>query len=203
MIQVISLGVALLLVVLAGLFACGEASLGSFSRARSTELLMEERPGAVTLARVVEDRARYLNTALFARLGCEIFAIVLVSMVLYDLIRTDWLQVVAPALIMLVVSYIAWGVAPRTLGRQHATTVALAFAGPIRVLTTVMGPLARLLIAIGNALTPGKGFRQGPFSSEAELRELVDIAEATELIESGERQMIHSVFELGDTVVRE
>ena len=203
MIQVISLAVALLLVVLAGLFACGEAALGSFSRARTTELLVEQRAGAATLARVVDDRARYLNTALFARLACEIFAIVLVSMVLYDLILTDWLQVVAPALIMLVVSYIAWGVAPRTLGRQHATVVALAFAGPIRVLTTVMGPLPRLLIAVGNALTPGKGFRHGPFSTEAELRELVDIAEASELIESEERRMIHSVFELGDTVVRE
>jgi len=56
---------------------------------------------------------------------------------------------------------------------------------------------------IGNALTPGKGFVDGPFSTEAELREMVDLAEASELIESGERQMIHSVFDLGDTIVKE
>ena len=70
-------------------------------------------------------------------------------------------------------------------------------------MTTVLGPLPRLLILIGNALTPGKGFREGPFYTETELRELVDIAEASALIESGERKMIHSVFELGDTTVRE
>ena len=70
-------------------------------------------------------------------------------------------------------------------------------------LTTVLGPLPRLLILIGNALTPGKGFSEGPFATEAELRELVDLAERSELIESGERQMIHSVFDLGDTIVRE
>ena len=52
-------------------------------------------------------------------------------------------------------------------------------------------------------ITPGRGFSEGPFSSEAELRELVDLAEASQVIESGERQMIHSVFELGDTIVRE
>ena len=40
----------------------------------------------------------------------------------------------------------------------------------------MLGPLARLLVAFGNALTPGRGFRDGPFASEAELRELVDIA---------------------------
>ena len=56
---------------------------------------------------------------------------------------------------------------------------------------------------IGNALTPGEGFREGPFATEAELRELVDLAEAGRVIESGERKMIHSVFELGDTIVRE
>jgi CBS domain containing-hemolysin-like protein len=60
-----------------------------------------------------------------------------------------------------------------------------------------------VLIAVGNAITPGKGFSEGPFASEAELRELVDLAEASSLIESDERAMIHSVFELGDTIVRE
>jgi CBS domain containing-hemolysin-like protein len=69
--------------------------------------------------------------------------------------------------------------------------------------TTVLGPFPRLLILIGNALTPGKGFTDGPFATEAELRELVDLAEASEVIESGERKMIHSVFDLGDTIVRE
>ncbi|HEY6738109.1 MAG TPA: hemolysin family protein, partial [Actinopolymorphaceae bacterium] len=67
----------------------------------------------------------------------------------------------------------------------------------------ILGPIPRLLILLGNALTPGKGFREGPFATEAELRELVDIAEASAVIESGEREMIHSVFELGDTIVRE
>ena len=66
-----------------------------------------------------------------------------------------------------------------------------------------MGPLPRLLILLGNAITPGKGFSEGPFSSEAELREMVDLAEASSVIESGESKMIHSVFELGDTSVRE
>jgi CBS domain containing-hemolysin-like protein len=66
-----------------------------------------------------------------------------------------------------------------------------------------MGPVPSLLILIGNALTPGKGFRRGPFASEAELRAAVDLAEKESLIEDEERRMVHSVFELGDTLVRE
>jgi CBS domain containing-hemolysin-like protein len=94
-------------------------------------------------------------------------------------------------------------VGPRTLGRQHSEAISLAGAGLVLGLGRVLGPVPQLLILIGNAITPGKGFSEGPFSSEAELREMVDLAEASSLIESGESKMIHSVFELGDTFVRE
>jgi CBS domain containing-hemolysin-like protein len=59
------------------------------------------------------------------------------------------------------------------------------------------------LITIGNALTPGKGFKSGPFANEAELRDLVDQAHERGLVEESEHEMIHSVFELGDTLIRE
>src|SRR5438067_8164725 len=104
---------------------------------------------------------------------------------------------------MTVVSYVFVGVAPRTVGRQHAVRVGL-LAAPVSVaLARLLGPLPQLLIALGNALTPGRGFRDGPFASEAELRDLVDLAEERHVIEPGEREMIHSVFELGDTIARE
>src|SRR6476469_7438573 len=104
---------------------------------------------------------------------------------------------------MLVVSFVVIGVAPRTLGRQHSERVALVSAAPLGAVTRILGPLPQLLILVGNAITPGKGFAEGPFSTETELRELVDLAEASAVIESGERRMIHSVFELGDTSARE
>ncbi len=95
------------------------------------------------------------------------------------------------------------GVGPRTLGRQHPYRVGMLVAAPVRALATLLGPLTKLLILVGNAITPGQGFRQGPFSSEVELRELVDMASTSGVVDEDERQMIHSVFELGDTLVRE
>ena len=174
------------------------------------------RPAPARLLVIVEDPPRYLNTALFLRMLTEIAAIVLVTVVMLDLIvprggsesgpQTDgdrWWAMLASLAIMLVVSFVVIGVAPRTLGRQHSERVALLSAGPLIAFTKVLGPVPRLLILVGNAITPGRGFSEGPFASEAELRELVDLAEASSVIESGERQMIHSVFELGDTLVRE
>src|ERR687890_277282 len=99
------------------------------------------------------------------------------------------LFVVAAVAGMTVVSYVFVGVAPRTIGRQQAEGVALRGAGLAHALTKVFGPVPRLLILLGNALTPGKGFREGPFASEAELRAVVDLAEKDELIEDTERRM--------------
>ena len=195
--------VALVLVVLAGVMAAGEAALSSFSRARAERLVEHGAPGAARVQRIVEDPPRYLNTALFVRTVCEISAIVLVALVVFGIFAATWQRVLITAGSMIVVSYVFWGVAPRTLGQQHHDRIACALAGPLVLLTTVLGPFPRLLILVGNALTPGKGFEEGPFATEAELRELVDLAEKSELIHSGERQMIHSVFDLGDTIVRE
>src|SRR5699024_7357761 len=105
--------------------------------------------------------------------------------------------------IMVLITFVVVGVSPRTLGRQHSARVAL-IAAPVMVwLQRILGPLARLLVAFGNAVTPGGGYRDGPFRSEAELRDLLDIAGERSLIEEEERDMLHSVFELGDTLARE
>ncbi|MDN4162879.1 hemolysin family protein [Nocardioides abyssi] len=192
------------LVVLAGLFSAVDAGIGAFSRARAEELVGEERAGAKKLVALLDEPVRFLNTALFLRLLCEVAAIVLVTLQIDEGVDGAWwASVLLTIAIMLVVSFVVIGVAPRTLGRQHSETVALYSAGPLMALSKVLGPLPRLLIVVGNALTPGKGFREGPFSTETELRELVDLAEASAVIESGERRMIHSVFELGDTTARE
>ncbi|HEU5038737.1 MAG TPA: hemolysin family protein [Nocardioides sp.] len=192
------------LVLVAGLLSAAEAALAGFSRARADELDDERRPGARRVLRILDDPPRYLNTALFLRLLAETAAIVLATLMIQDAMDGGrWAVVLVSVAVMLVISFVVIGVGPRTLGRQHAERIALGSAAVIIAVTQVLGPIPRLLIAVGNALTPGKGFSEGPFASEAELREMVDLAEASQLIESDERAMIHSVFELGDTIVRE
>ena len=191
------------LVFLAGLFSAADAALSSFSHARAEEIAAEGRAGSKRLLQILDDPPRYLNTTLLLRMACEVGAIVLVTLLVADYVDGWWPAVLSSVGVMLVVSFVVVGVAPRTLGRQHATQVALVSAAPLLVIARILGPIPKLLILIGNAITPGRGFSEGPFSTETELRELVDLAEASAVIESGERKMIHSVFELGDTSVRE
>jgi CBS domain containing-hemolysin-like protein len=144
-----------------------------------------------------------VNLLLLLRLTCELVATVLFTVACLNLIKPAGLAMLVAGLGMIVVSYVLVGVGPRTIGRQHPYAVGLIFAGPVRVLGLLLGPLSRLLIVIGNAITPGRGFREGPFSSEVELRELVDMAQERGVVDEDEREMIHSVFELRATIARE
>ena len=190
-------------ILVAFVIAAAESSLSRLSRHRSGELVEEGRRGAVALAAIVADSAAYLSVAAFVRVLAESAAAVLITLAVVDIVDGFWRALLTSIGVMAVISFVLVGVSPRTLGRQHADRVALLSAPVLVALRRVLGPVARLLVTLGNAVTPGRGYRDGPFESEAELRDLVDMAEEALLIEAGERQMIHSVFELGDTVVRE
>ncbi len=199
----ILLGVALACVLVAGFVTTIESALQSFSKSRAEAHLKLGARGADKLVQVMQDPAPTLNTSLFLRMVFEISAIALVAVVVFGRFDALWERLLYTIAPMTIVSFVLLGVAARTLGRQHADFIALRTVGFIGALTTVVGPIPQILIVLGNLITPGKGFTDGPFNSEAELRELVDIAEASDLIEAGERRMIHQVFELGDTIVKE
>ena len=190
----------ILLLGFAGFLAATESALTSISRVLIEQL--ERKRGGELLRKFSLQPAKYLNVILLVRKTCELTATVLLASILlrnYPSAQAMSLTV----LIMVIVSYVVVGVGPRTIGKQHPHTWARAGIGVAFFLAFILGPVTKLLIAIGNAITPGVGFRTGPFTNEAELRDLVDQAHERGLVESDEHEMIHSVFELGDTLVRE
>lgn len=194
---------AILAIVVAYLYATAEAALGHVSGVRVAELREQGRAGSAALSTVIGDTAGYLSVIAFVRVVGEAVAAVLVTVAVVESVDGRLRSLAVAVGAMVLVSFVLVGVSPRTLGRQHSDRVALV-AAPFVVWTRrLLGPLARLLVLFGNAVTPGKGYRDGPFRSEAELRGLVDMARDSALIEATERAMIHSVFELGDTLARE
>jgi CBS domain containing-hemolysin-like protein len=195
--------VAVAATLIASLLAAAETALQRMSRHRAEQLVEEERRGATALLRIVTDSAPYLAVATFVRVTAEALTAVAVAVAVDTRTDSHWQTALLAVGIMAVVSFIGVGVSPRTVGRQHVEPVALLAAPVVSLLRTVLGPLAKALVTIGNAVTPGRGYSEGPFASEAELRDLVDLAGESSVIEAEEREMIHSIFELGDTVTRE
>ncbi|MDO5696408.1 MAG: hemolysin family protein [Dermatophilus congolensis] len=185
------------------LLAAAEAAIKKISPSHVRSLVEDERRGAEKLQLISDDSASYLSVTTFVRVTLEMTAAVLVTMGFEDVFTETWKVLAASVGVMVIASFVIVGVSPATLGQQHSESISLMAAPNIVRLRKVLSPLARLLIMLGNAVTPGKGYRDGPFESEAELRELVDLAGESRIIEEGERTMLHSVIDLGDTVVRE
>lgn len=183
--------------------AAAESAVSRVSHSAAAECLENGRRGAASLTRILDDAAGYLAVSTFVRVAAETTAAVLVTVVCVQRIPNNTQAMLAAIGVMVLVSFVIVGVSPRTVGRQHAETVALRSAPVLVLLRKILYPVAFLLVVIGNAFTPGKGYKDGPFASEAELRDLVDLAGESRVIENDEREMIHSVFELGDTVARE
>ncbi|WP_289018935.1 hemolysin family protein [uncultured Ornithinimicrobium sp.] len=195
--------VAIVATVVAFLLTAGETALQRVTRHRAEQLADEGRSGARALLRISAEPAPYLAVATFVRVTAEAATAVAVTVAVDMVTDSHWQTALVATGIMAVVSFVVVGVSPRTLGRQHSEAVALTAAPVVRLLRLLLGAVAKLLVVFANAVTPGRGYAEGPFATESELRELVDIAGDSAVIEDEERDMIHSIFELGDTVVRE
>lgn len=187
----------------AAYFAAIQEAFSTLTKGRAHKLADDAVPKAGTVEEIAADPAPTVSTASFLCLVGEVgFAVVVVHLFVTRWPSAVWAPIIA-GLIVLVVLFIVISVGARTVGRQHTIGVALGTGPLMKVLTAVLFFIPQVLILIGNAITPGRGFPDGPFASEDELREYVELAEASNQIEADERKMIYSVFDLGDTLVRE
>ena len=191
------------LLIFAGFLAASESALTSLSRLLIEQIVDAKPNYAKRFSRFTENPARYLNVLLLVRKSCELTATVLVAAAFIEITDNKALALTQTIVLMVAISYVIVGVGPRTLGKQNALSWSKSAIITADLLSKLLGPLTNLLIAVGNAITPGKGFKTGPFSTEAEFRDLVDQASESGFVEESEREMIHSVFDLGETMVRE
>ena len=192
---------AILLVAFGGLMAAVDAAIVSQSRADIAELADESRSKR-SLRAIAADTGAHLNAINFVRIIAETTAAVLVTLVFATTIDQIWLALLLSALLMTAVSFVLVGASPRSVGRAHPRTLLRLTAVLVHFLRVLLGPVANALVALGNRVTPGRS-RLATFTSEDQLLSMVDEATELDVIEEDDRELIHSIFEFSETVVRE
>jgi putative hemolysin len=194
-------GVALAF-VLSAVLALAETAFTKMNRIRALALEEEGRKNASKLAKLLETPERTINSVLLLLLVCQFTAATLVGVLV---------EAAGPAGVILgtvgevVVFFVFSEVAPKTYAIQNTDRAALGLT-PLLWWMTRFAPLRGLtsgLIGCANVILPGRGIKQGPFVTEEDLRTMANVAADEEVIEREERRLIHSIFEFGDTVVRE
>jgi CBS domain containing-hemolysin-like protein len=191
------------LALFAGLCASADTALLRVSRAGAKELASSAGEPSPPLQSVLAEVPKYIAVLLLTRIAAELTATLFVAFAFMHWFGPPWHGFLIAAAVMTVVIYVVAGIGPRTLGRQYAASIADRAASIMQPIVRAMGPIPVMLLAAGRVL--GRDNRQpsGPTGEEEDLRGLVDLLERRRVIEPGERAMIHSVFELGDTIVRE
>ena len=199
------LGAVAVLQLIAAYLALAETSLTRMNRIRAMHLEEQGRPGARQLARLIENPATFLNLVLLLVLITQSLATAL-----FNTVMTRWfgsgVGVAVSVISITLITFVLAEVAPKTYAVQQTDRVALWITPSIYFLTRLplLGPLTKLLIWLGNVFAPGRGLKTGPFApSEDEVKATVDEASKGGEIEDEEREMIHSIFEFGDTILRE
>ena len=184
-------------------FAMAETALVRMNRIRAMTLEEEGRRGAVRLAALLEEPENALNLILLFLLICQLTAGTLVGVLAEG--RLGGYGILVGTVVEVIVFFVIAEVAPKTYAVQHTENAALRLARPLSALVHFppLRAFSKLLIGVANVLLPGKGLKKGPYTTEEDIRQMADVAAEEKVIEREERRLIHSIFEFGDTVVRE
>ncbi len=183
--------------------AVAETAFTRMNRIRALSLEEEGRRGARRLAIMLERPERTLNVLLLLILVCQMTSASLLGVLLEGTIGGA--GIVVGLALQIIVYFVIGEVAPKTYAIQHVDRAALALTPFLWSISNFppLRLLSRGLIGLANVLLPGRGIKEGPFVTEEDLRTMADVAADEKAIEREERRLIHSIFEFGDTVVRE
>ena len=193
---------AVIVLALGALLSAGESALLRFTRAAADDLVEEGRRGAARVRRLAEHRTRVLGALSVARVAVDMLAAVLITLAASGLVRAWW-QVLALALLAnIILLGVVVGFSPRTYGRRNPAATLLALGGLLTWVDVLAAPQRRL---VSRTRRP----ESAPTDAETreavneDLREMIDEIGETDTIEDEDREMMRSVVELGQTLVRE
>ena len=199
----LALLVVAVLWLFSGVLALAETSFTRVSRIRLVALDEEGDKRARRVLRLMDHPEQTLNSILLLVLGSQMIGATLLGTVLEPTLGAAGVAV--GIVVEIVVVFTLFEVVPKTFALQHTERSALGVS-PLLVFLTGFWPLRMLtrgFIGLANVVLPGKGLRHGPFVTEQEILTMADVAAQESAIETEERELIHSIFEFGDTVVRE
>jgi magnesium and cobalt exporter, CNNM family len=193
--------VVVVLILVSSVLAIAEASLTRMTRVRALALVEEGRRNAHTLERLEADPPRFLNAVYLATLLCQNGSAILVA---FGAEQTfGGLGVTLVSIGFTLLYFLVVEAMSKTFAVLHSDRAALFIAPLVWFLGRVLAVPTRGLIGLANVLLPGRGLREGPFVSEADLRSMAELGQEEGSIEREETELIHSIFEFGDTIVRE
>lgn len=148
--------------ILAAFFIAGRTAILKTSESRVEQLRREDVKGIEKLQKVISEKAKHVAVLQLVALALTSAGGVLLTFVFIESNINLNSALVFAIIVVSLVGFIVLGVAPETLGKQKSDRISLITAPVALAIKPIIWPIAKLLVAVGNALTPGKGFKKDP-----------------------------------------
>lgn len=198
----ITLTVAFILLLLSGYFSAAEIGLLSVNKFRVHQLAEDGSPRAQLLQKLLQNTSRPLTVIL-----------ILITTINFtnESLVTNWLHGQrqlpewVPFLSLLLLVLIFAEMTPINYAAANPESVATRTAPVIALATTLLRPLVAVATWMANLVVRifGGEPRQRPLVTGEEVRTIVDIETERGVLEEEEKELIYSIFEFSDTIVRE
>lgn len=195
--------VVLAIVVLAfgSLLSAAEAALTRMTRAAAEDLVEDGRRGASRVLALAERRRQVLGAVASVRVAVDMLAAVLLTLALAGLIDRWWVVLLTAVVLNTLLLGVVVGLSPRSAGRRNPDGTLLALVGVLEKVDAVGAPWRWTENHWGRASTLTDAETRAEVTED--LREMIDEIGDSESIEDEDREMLRSVVELGQTLVRE
>ena len=183
--------------------ALAEMSLSQMTRPRANALAEGGSKSGKALARLAAEPTRWVNPLLLTVNICQTVQATLTGIVAGRLFGAPGVAI--GVVLNVIVFFVLAEAVPKTYAVLNPVRGAM-FTGRLVEGLVSFWPLrvsSNLLIRLTNVIVKGEGLKEGPFIGEQEFLGIVEAAAEDSVIEHEERELIKSVIEFGDTVVRE
>ena len=194
-----------IILLLVGLIflSLAEMSLSRITKPKAQALVDQKAKSAKLILKLAAEPTRWVNPLLLTVNIFQTVQATLTGVVAGRLFGAA--GVLIGVTLNVIIFFVLAEAVPKTYGLLHPVRGATITARPVSAIVGFL-PLqivSRWLIKLTNLIVRGEGLAAGPFISEQEFLGIVEAAAHDSVIEHEERELIESVIEFGDTVVRE
>lgn len=201
----------IILFILSAFFSASETAFTSLSKIKVGRMVEQRLPGAKLVSGLKEKPSEFLSTILIGNNLVNIAASALATSIIIKYFEArGWVNIglaVGIATGVMTFLILTFGeIVPKTVAIRRAEKLTLAVAPIIFTLNVILMPIAYLMGFISRPfiyILGGKAPEKGPFVTEDEIKMILAAGEREGVIEEEEREMITSIFEFGETIVRE
>ncbi|MCK9266596.1 hemolysin family protein [bacterium] len=194
----------IILISFSAFFSASETAFVSFGKHHFQKLLEKDENKSKRLQFWFNDPQRVLATLLVGNNIVNILAAVILSMVSYQ--RWPNMHPIIITLILTFFILIFGEITPKSFGKKYSETIAYHFSPIIRLFCCLFSPVIRLLLLFSRGFVRIFGLKLEslfPVLTEDDVRAMIIAGEEDGVIEEEEKNMIDSIFSLGDTLVKE